>query len=97
VNLAKQQATLLDMLWPLLGAAGRLLCAVCLVVAEEGALQVNRFLARTPDARLLALPGSGSACAPVPRLPPAASRVERAGRWPGVLDGFFYALLDKHD
>lgn len=84
--LAAQQARLLDALWPLLAPGGRLLYATCSVLRVENALQVQAFLARTPDARAED-PGE------------AFGHADGVGRQrlPGEqgMDGFFYALLRK--
>lgn len=50
-QLADTQASLLDALWPLLGAGGKLLYATCSVFTEENRAQVDAFLARHADAR----------------------------------------------
>jgi 16S rRNA (cytosine967-C5)-methyltransferase len=96
-QLATQQARLLDALWPLLGPAGRLLFAVCSVFVDEGEQQVQRFVSRTPDARLLLLPGRRANAAPGLQLLPAEADADTADGLPGVHDGFFYALIEKHD
>jgi 16S rRNA (cytosine967-C5)-methyltransferase len=49
--LARLQLSLLNALWPLLGANGRLLYVSCSVVAEENDGVVGRFLASHGDAR----------------------------------------------
>jgi 16S rRNA (cytosine967-C5)-methyltransferase len=94
-QLATQQARLLDALWLLLGPTGRLLYAVCSLFAEEGELQVQRFVARTPDARVVPLPGQTSRPSPSLQLVPAEAEADTADGLPGVHDGFFYALLEK--
>ena len=97
-QLPTQQARLLDALWPLLAPAGRLLFAVCSVFSEEGSQQIQRFVARTPGARLIPLPvrgGSGRLAEPTVQLVPAETDAGTAEGWPGVHDGFFYALLEK--
>jgi 16S rRNA (cytosine967-C5)-methyltransferase len=80
------QARLLDALWPALARGGVLLYATCSLLRRENDAQVEAFLARTPDARLLPLDarfghdtGHGSQ------------------RFPGEdgMDGFFYARLAK--
>jgi 16S rRNA (cytosine967-C5)-methyltransferase len=96
-QLATQQARLLDALWPLLGPTGRLLFAVCSVFVDEGEQQVQRFVSRTPDARLLLLPGRRANAAPSLQLLPAEANADTADGLPGVHDGFFYALIEKHD
>jgi len=78
------QASLLDALWPMLAADGRLVYATCSVLKDENERQIDAFLARHPDARAVAL-----------ALP--AGRRSGAG-WqllPGEqdMDGFFYAAL----
>lgn len=84
--LARQQARLLDALWPTLAPGGRLLYATCSILREENAAQVEAFLGRTGDARALALPeGFGRADGP--------GRQRLPGEDGG--DGFFYALIEK--
>jgi 16S rRNA (cytosine967-C5)-methyltransferase len=93
-HLATLQRQLLDALWPLLGAGGRLLYVVCSVFAEEGREQVEHVGARLPGATVMPLPGGS----PTVRLLPIAPGAEawEAGRpWPTLHDGFFYALLEK--
>lgn len=87
-QLALQQAMLLAALWPTVRPGGRLLYCTCSVFRDEGSLQIDAFLARNSDARLLPSPGhllplGGAGLRGVPdnRL--------------GEHDGFFYALLQK--
>ncbi|MCU0952323.1 MAG: 16S rRNA (cytosine(967)-C(5))-methyltransferase RsmB [Burkholderiaceae bacterium] len=99
-QLATQQARMLDALWPLLAPAGRLLYAVCSVFADEAALQIDRFVARTGGARCVPLAGHGADALPGPALQliPCERLSEPdsdADALPGVHDGFFYALLEK--
>jgi 16S rRNA (cytosine967-C5)-methyltransferase len=99
-QLATQQRRLLDALWPLLAPAGRLLYAVCSVFAEEGVAQIDAFIARHGDARLVPLPRSDGGAAPTLMLLPADDAVAQAAQapaceLPAVRDGFFYALLEK--
>ena len=86
-QLAQIQAHLLATLWPLLRPGGRLLYCTCSVFLAEGEQQINAFLARHADARLLPSPG---------HLWPGQGR---PGSVPdnlsGEHDGFFYALLHK--
>lgn len=49
---AALQSSLLDALWPLLEPGGRLVYATCTLVRRENGEQIERFLARTPDATL---------------------------------------------
>lgn len=81
------QQRLLDALWPLLGAGGRLVYATCSVLPDENADQIAAFLARTPDAVAL------------DAVPHAFGRASGAGRQnlpgEGDMDGFFYAVVEK--
>lgn len=87
-QLAAIQSRLLDTLWPLLRAGGRMLYCTCSVFKAEGDLQVKAFLARNTQARLLPSPG---------HLIPgnAAQSAAVPDNEPGDHDGFFYALLEK--
>ncbi|MBE0474805.1 16S rRNA (cytosine(967)-C(5))-methyltransferase RsmB [Rhodoferax sp.] len=87
-QLAKQQARLLAVLWPLLKPGGRLLYATCSVFRAEGQDQIEAFLGNNNNATLLPSPG---------HLLPG-----QVAQWPGVddnpnreHDGFYYALLEK--
>jgi len=84
--LVATQMALLDALWPVLAPGGTLVYATCSLLARENAVQVDAFLARTPDA--VAEP-----------LDDRFGRVAGAGRQrlPGEdgMDGFFYAKLRK--
>jgi 16S rRNA (cytosine967-C5)-methyltransferase len=86
---ARQQARLLDALWPCLARGGLLLYATCSVFAEENEAQATAFAARRPDALREIL-----------TFPPGV--VHRGGQLlpslPGAghnQDGFFYALFRK--
>ncbi len=87
-RLVELQARLLDALWPRLAPGGRLLYATCSLLHEENALQLDAFLARTPQARALPLDAR-------------YGRASGAGRQrlPGEegMDGFFYGLLGRDD
>ena len=80
------QATLLDASWRVLARGGVLLYATCSILREENAMQVEAFLARTPDAR-------------VDPMPESFGRADGPGRQrlpgDGDMDGFFYARLRK--
>jgi len=80
------QARLLDACWPLLARGGTLLYATCSILRDENAAQVDAFLSRTPDARVLPLDDAFGRDAAVGRQ-----------RLPGDagMDGFFYARLAK--
>ena len=76
-----EQQRLLAALWPLLAPGGRLVYATCSVLKEENAEVIERFLARTPEARLESSPGAG-----LQILPGEANQ-----------DGFYYACVAKRD
>jgi 16S rRNA (cytosine967-C5)-methyltransferase len=86
-TLAAAQSRLLDALWPLLGRGGRLVYATCSVLADENARQIGAFLERHADARTV--------------VPPLSWRAAGAGaqNLPGEsgMDGFFYAIVEKHN
>ena len=89
VGLAKQQRQLLDALWPLLKPGGRMLYCTCSVFVQEGGDQIQAFLARNTQARLLA--------PPVQLIPGVASNsLGVLDNDAGEHDGFFYALLERH-
>src|SRR5690606_17415838 len=58
VALTALQARLLDALWPLLPPCGRLVYTTCSILRAENADQIAALLARTPDARAMALDAS---------------------------------------
>lgn len=78
-SFAVQQANILQGLWSTLAKGGKLLYATCSVFHEENYQQVEAFIANTPDARRLPLPGEEEG-----QLLPCDAH-----------DGFFYALLQK--
>ena len=88
-NFARQQARLLDALWPCLAKDGRLLYATCSMFRDENEAQVERFLATHADAlreTLTFAPGVAARGGQLlPSLPGAGHNQ----------DGFFYALLGK--
>ena len=87
-QLALPQAMLLAALWPTVRPGGRLLYCTCSVFREEGAHQIEAFLARNSDARLLPSPGH--------LLPQGHGGARGLPDNPlGEHDGFFYALLQK--
>lgn len=95
--LARLQAELLDRLWPLLAPGGRLLYCTCSVFRAEGEQQIDAFLQRQSQARRLPAPGH---LLPLPHngaqrgAPSPALRADPPDARP---DGFFYALLEKHN
>ena len=86
-TLCATQARLLDACWRTIAPGGVLLYATCSILAEENDMQVDAFLARTPDAR-------------VDALDERFGRESGAGRQrlPGDagMDGFFVARLRKN-
>ena len=89
-QLAAQQSRLLLALWPLLRPGGRLLYCTCSVFHEEGQGRIEAFLAHHKGAVLR--PGPGHLL-PQSRANPEGLRDNLAGDH----DGFFYALLEKHE
>lgn len=87
-QLARAQARLLDAMWLMLAPGGRLVYATCSILDAENAARVEAFLARHADAATLA------------SVPPGwrTTRAGGAQNLPGEagMDGFFYAVLEKH-
>jgi 16S rRNA (cytosine967-C5)-methyltransferase len=92
-QLAAQQNLLLQTLWPLLRAGGRLLFCTCSVFRAEGEAVVQTFLKNHTEAALLPSPGHllPTSAGNPPDIP------ENLKHAPGLEDhdGFFYALLQK--
>jgi 16S rRNA (cytosine967-C5)-methyltransferase len=84
-QLAREQARLLEALWPLLKPGGKMLYATCSLFPGENREQTHAFLSRHPEARAepLALAGHGEGGETCQLLPGPDS------------DGFFYARLRK--
>lgn len=84
--LGATQARLLDALWTTVAPGGVLLYATCSILKTENEVQIDAFLARTPDAQ-------------AEPLDERYGRVAGAGRQrlPGerAYDGFYYARLRK--
>lgn len=87
-QLAAIQARLLTALWRVLKPGGRLLYCTCSVFKAEGSAQINAFLARNSEAKLLISPGHL-----LPGL--AAQAAPFTDNVLGDHDGFYYALLEK--
>ncbi len=90
------QARLLDALWPLLRAGGRMVYATCSVFQAEGQDQIDAFLQRLGPGAATLDPLSPGHLLPVTdngargslgASPPVASAP--------ASDGFFYALIHK--
>jgi 16S rRNA (cytosine967-C5)-methyltransferase len=78
---AVQQAHILDALWHCLEQGGKLLYATCSVFSEENHQQIEAFISRHADARLLSLPERAEQGL---QLLPDHEH-----------DGFYYALIAK--
>jgi 16S rRNA (cytosine967-C5)-methyltransferase len=76
---AVRQSAILDALWHVLAADGKLLYVTCSVFPQENEQLVEAFVGRTPGARRLPLPDG----APAQWLPAAEH------------DAFYYALIQK--
>jgi 16S rRNA (cytosine967-C5)-methyltransferase len=76
---ASTQQAIVDALWRTLAAGGKMLYATCSVFGEENARQVDAFIGRHADARMLPT----TRAAQLHHLPDTEH------------DGFFYALLQK--
>jgi len=76
---AVRQAAILDALWQVLGADGKLLYVTCSVFPQENDAVIEAFVARARGARRLPLPDGAAA-----QSLPAADH-----------DGFYYALIQK--
>ena len=87
-SLVALQARLLDGLWTTVKPGGVLLYATCSILKDENEQQISRFVTRTADARPQMLDE---------RYGHAAGHGRQ--RLPGErgMDGFFYALLRKHE
>lgn len=80
---AKQQLQILNALWPLLEADGKLLYATCSIFEAENQAVIKKFLINNPDAT---------------QLPIQASDLKDGQLIPNEShDGFFYALLHKQN
>jgi 16S rRNA (cytosine967-C5)-methyltransferase len=85
--LAAQQRRLLEVLWHMLAAGGKLLYATCSVFPDENQLQIAAFLQSHPEARLLPL----SDIPDGPEIGNIKGQILPDSRH----DGFFYALLQR--
>ncbi len=85
-GLVGRQAAMVDSLWQRLAPGGKLLYVTCSVMPQENYQQIERFMARQPEARLIELPDHwGSACVCGRQILPGEDG----------MDGFYYALLEK--
>lgn len=85
-QLAQQQLSILQGLWPLLRAGGILLYATCSVLEEENSAVMQAFLAKCPDARLVELDQPWGE---------TTSHGRQVLPSPDGPDGLFYARLTK--
>jgi 16S rRNA (cytosine967-C5)-methyltransferase len=78
-TVAREQKRLLDALWQVVRPGGKLLYVTCSIFREENQTQIEGFLARHPEARLLPLgPGESALLLPTEEH-----------------DGFYHALVEK--
>lgn len=86
-ELVRTQAALLESLWPLLAARGRLVYSTCSVLKDENERQIADFISRHRDARV------------VQGEPNWFDEVSLYGRQNlpgnGAADGFFYAVIER--
>lgn len=80
-NLAARASLLLDSLWRVVCPGGKLLFVTCSVFQEENRAQIDAFVGRHADARIVPLPGTDAE--DLQLLPDAGH------------DGFYYALLER--
>ncbi|MCB5196729.1 16S rRNA (cytosine(967)-C(5))-methyltransferase RsmB [Deefgea salmonis] len=83
---ARQQAKILDALWPLVAPNGKLLYATCSVFPIENAASAEAFALRHPDAKRLELPASAL---------PNGQSIDGQLLPTAEHDGFYYALFSK--
>ncbi len=88
-TMAARQLSILEGLWPLLPAGGRLLYVTCSILKQENVEVLGQFLAGRRDASLVD---------PPPAALPAWARAQAGGGWqalPGSADtdGLYYALM----
>jgi 16S rRNA (cytosine967-C5)-methyltransferase len=81
-----RQSEMLDALWPLVAAGGRLLYVTCSVLPEENERQVAAFLARQPEVREVPIEATWG-------IPRAVGRQILPSA--GGSDGFYYAQLER--
>ena len=90
--LAQIQKELLDALWPRLKSGGKLLYCTCSIFKDEGQHQIDAFLQRYPNAKLLESPGHAL---------PTQGKLQQTdastlkNQQADAHDGFFYALIEK--
>ncbi len=88
-QLAALQRQLFDALWPLLRPGGRLLYCTCSVFRSEGEAQAQTFVTHHKDAHFMPSPGH---LLPQSGVPGTVF----PDNLTGDNDGFYYAILEKH-
>lgn len=86
IELARRQAEILDAIWPLLEPGGKLLYVTCSILPAENDQQIDAFLHRQSQARVVPIDADWG-------RPRGAGRQLRPGE--RDMDGFFYALLER--
>lgn len=96
------QANLLDSTWKMLKAGGRLLYATCSILPDENEQQINAFLARQTNARLISIDAElqnnlGLALEYGWQLFPGEANLHHPNQHTSSIsmDGFYYAVLQK--
>ncbi len=90
-ELLPKQAGILDAAARLVRPGGRLIFATCSLLAEENEVQVEAFLQRTPEFRLVPLASSWTLPSPPPGPGPYLSLTPLRHQ----TDGFFAAVLER--
>lgn len=90
--LVQGQLQMLQALWPLLGARGRLLYATCSVLRAENEAVVTRFLEAERSAIAVPVDLEGGAAAGARATPGVQLMPGEAG-----MDGFYYACLERRE
>ena len=90
-QLVETQQQILDQLWPLLKPGGMLVYATCSVLPQENTQQIEHFLARQTDAKLVNIEADwGISTVAGRQILPGINQPDVNG-----MDGFFYAQLYK--
>lgn len=90
------QAQLLDAMWAMLAPGGRLLYCTCSIFKDEGESQIDAFLQRSTSPQHASRPTAPGHILPLPdNRDQGSTHPVGATRRPSM-DGFFYALIEKH-
>lgn len=95
VTLAQRQGRLLDSMWPLLEAGGRLVYASCSALRAENEAVVADFLWREPTARDITATEVAAIGLPLPSAGGASAVGYPIAAGTAAMDGFYYACLQK--